>query len=188
MTADALARTLFDACDRERLHDVDALFDRGLLAQRDGRTADALVAFDAAIAQQPDHPRSAEAAPAYAAYAGSIDRTDPERATAYLRKALRVAPDGPAAPFARSELALIEGRALRQAGIVDATPFLRALALDSTNESARAELERLRSDAATSRAQVHLVGRVSIALGLILAALAASVLYRTVPRSRRQAR
>jgi tetratricopeptide (TPR) repeat protein len=180
---DAVAHALFDACDRERLRDVDALFDRGLAAEHEGRTADAVIAFDAAVAQQPDYPRRADAAPAYVAYARSVASSDPTRASAYLRKALRVAPEGAQADPARSELAVLEGRAMSDHGLTETTPFARALALDPTNVAARAELERFRVDASASRAEVHWVGRWSLGAGLVLMLAASLAMAR---RSRRQ--
>ena len=185
LPAAAVAHALFDACDRERLHDVDALFDRGLASQRDGQTADAVASFDAVIAQQPDYARRADAAPVYVAYATPLASTDRERATAYLEKAVRLDPTGRSANAARSELAVLEGQASLERGVEDVGPFVRALALDPTNDAARAALERMSATRDAARARLHAAGRWSVTSGLALAV--AAILRLTARRSRRRA-
>jgi hypothetical protein len=168
-----LAYALFDACDRERLRSVDALFDRGLAAQREGRAVDAIAAFDGALAEEPSLPRAGQAAPAYVDYAVAIARSDPSRATASLRKALRLDATGDVAGRARSELAVLEGRELRDRGVDDASPFALAVALDPKNEEAKEELARARSRGATSRAAVRRGATLAVIAGVALGLLGA---------------
>jgi tetratricopeptide (TPR) repeat protein len=176
-TAAQLAALLFEASDRERLRDVDALFDRGLVSWQDGHLADAIGSFDAVIAQMPDYPRRAEASPAYVAYAATLP---PEQAGAALLKSLRIAPAGDAANRARSALAVLEGRALEVRGVDDEALFVRALAFNPTNEDARRELEQLRAAAERRRAQLRRAALALLILGVALGMLAATRLARAL--------
>jgi hypothetical protein len=72
---------------------------------------------------------------------------------------------------------------MRDHGLTDTTPFVRALALDPSNVAARAELDRFRVDADASRAQVRRVGRWSLAAGLVLTLAASLSMARRSRRS-----
>jgi hypothetical protein len=191
--ASDLARKVFEAIDRERLRDADALFARGQDARREGLWPDAIAAFDAVIAEAPDYPRGAEAAAAYVDYAtqlvqgGAGDTAEHEgegRATAYLYKALRLEPSGADANRARSQLALLEGRALARHGVAESAPVERALALDPANEAARADLAGFRAERNARRLGTRRIAGGSVAAGLLLAVVAAAGLARTKPRRR----
>jgi tetratricopeptide (TPR) repeat protein len=184
LDADAVAHALFDACDAERLRQVEAMFERGLTAQRNGNLRDAVAAFDEAIAQQPNLSRMAEAGPAYVAYATSI-AADRDSATLYLRKALRVDPVGASANQARSVLAVLEGRDLRGRGLSDATPFTRALALDPGNGAAKAELALIRAQGDAARSAARHLAMAAIAIGVTLASIA-GLAARRIARRRNQ--
>ncbi len=152
ITAADLAKKLFDAYDRFRLHDVYALLDKGLAAQKDGRLKDAVAAFDDALARQPMLDRRAEAAPAYVAYGESLEDSDRPAALAYLRKALRLDETSAPSSHVRSDIATLEGEDLVARGIADTEPFESALSLDPSNARARADLG---SDPRTAPGQPH---------------------------------
>ncbi len=140
-----LAKRLFDAYDRYRLRDVYALVDKGLALEREGKTNDAVAAFDEALAREPLIDRRSEMAPAYARQGESLESTDPAAALARLRKALRLDGGGPLSSHVSSEIRRLEGEALLAQGIVDTGPFEQAVSLDPANQTARAELQQLRA-------------------------------------------
>jgi tetratricopeptide (TPR) repeat protein len=152
-TAAELAKKLFDAYDRFRLRDVYALMDGALAAAKDGRTKDAVTAFDEALARQPLLDRRAEAAPTYVAYAESLEDSDRPAALAYLRKALRLDEAGPQSSHVRSAIATLEGEDLVAHGVSDTEPFTTALTLDPSNARARADLDRIESQVGASRSR-----------------------------------
>lgn len=151
ITAAELAKKLFDAYDRFRLRDIYAQMDTALAAAKDGRTKDAVAAFDEALARQPLLDRRAEAVPTYVAYAESLEDSDRPTALAYLRKALRLDEAGPQSGHVRSAIATLEGEDLVARGISDTEPFTSALALDPQNARARADLDRILSQVDASR-------------------------------------
>ena len=148
-----LAKKLFGAYDRYRLRDVYALVDQGLAAKRDGKTADAVAAFDGALAQQPMLDRRAEMVPAYRSYGESLEAKDRGAALSYLRKALRLDEGGPASGQVRSEIHYLEGEDLLSHGVADTEPFEQALAFNPENVRARTALGRLRAESEASRAR-----------------------------------
>jgi tetratricopeptide (TPR) repeat protein len=168
ISAAELAKKLFDAYDRFRLHDVYALLDKGLAAQKDGHLQDAVAAFDDALARQPLLDRRAEAAPAYVTFGESLEASDRPEALAYLRKALRLDEAGPTSSHVRSDIATLEGEDLVSHGIADAEPFERALALDPGNARARADLARIEAQAVSSRAQGWRLAAAAVVLLLAL--------------------
>ncbi|MGH7297837.1 MAG: hypothetical protein ACRELB_23055, partial [Polyangiaceae bacterium] len=121
-----LAKKLFDAYDRFRLQEVYALLDRGLAKQKDDKLKEAIADFDEVLARQPMLDRRAEMAPAYVAYAESLEATDRPGALAMLRRALRLDEAGPASSHVRSEIDTLEGEDLLAHGIADTEPFEQA--------------------------------------------------------------
>ncbi len=164
-----LAKKLFDAYDRFRLHDVYALLDTGLAAQRDGHLKEAVADFDDALARQPLLDRRAEAAPAYVAYGESLQDSDRALALAYLRKALRLDEAGQASSHVRADIATLEGEELLARGIDDPEPFETALALDPASSRAKADLARLQAEAETTRGQTWRLVAAAVVLVLSLA-------------------
>jgi tetratricopeptide (TPR) repeat protein len=181
ISASDLAQKLFDAYDRFRLHDVYALIDQGLAAQKDGRVKDAVTAFDEALARQPMLDRRAEAAPTYVAYGESLQDTDRAQARAYLRKALRLDEAGPASSHVRADLATLEGEELEARGVVDTEPFETALSLDPTNSRARADLDKIHAQLTVSRTQTW---RLVVAAVVLILAIGGIVFVGTGQRSR----
>jgi tetratricopeptide (TPR) repeat protein len=172
ISAADLAKKLFDAYDRFRLHDVYALVDKGVAAQQAGQLQDAVTAFDEAFARQPMLDRRAEAVPTYVAYAESVEDTDRPRALAYLRKALRLDEIGAPSSHVRSDIATLEGEDLVARGIADTEPFETALSLDPTNMRARADLDRIRAQMQTGAAQTWRLVAAAIVLTLALIGIA----------------
>jgi tetratricopeptide (TPR) repeat protein len=168
-TAADLAKKLFDAYDRFRLRDVYALMDGALAAAKEGRTKDAVTAFDDALARQPLLDRRAEAVPTYVAYAESIEDGDRPAALAYLRKALRLDEAGAQSSHVRSAIATLEGEDLVAHGVSDTEPFTTALMLDPANARARADLDRIQAQVDASRSRGW---RMLAAAIVLLAALA----------------
>jgi cytochrome c-type biogenesis protein CcmH/NrfG len=111
--------------------------------------------------------RRGEMVAAYVAYAQSIEENDRPRATALLRKALRLDETGPRAQPIQSALMYLEGEDLLARGIADADLFRRAVALDPGNTRAAAELARL--EATTEAKQSHLTRWIAAAAVFVLA-------------------
>lgn len=144
--ADEIAKELFAAYDRLRLQEVYGLLDEGLAKEKEGKLEEAIAAFDKVLARQPMIERRGEMVPAYVAYAQSLEETDPPKALAIFRKALRLWPESSRAPQIEAEINYLEGKELLARGIADTEPFKRALALDPGHEKARAELNRLETN------------------------------------------
>jgi tetratricopeptide (TPR) repeat protein len=138
-----VAKELFLAYDRVRLQEVYGLLDDGLKKEKDGKLEEAVAAFDKVLARQPMLDRRAEMVPAYVAHAQKLQDGDPVASLALLRKAARLAPEGPRINQINAEIAYLEGKDLLARGIPDTEPFKRALALDPAHAKARAELDRL---------------------------------------------
>lgn len=141
-SAAEVAKELFAAYDRVRLQEVYGLLEDGLAKQKDGKLDEAIAAFDKVLARQPMLDRRAETVPAYLEKAEQIEETDRPGALALLRKAERLAPDGPRVTHVNAEIAYLEGEDLVARGIPDRAPFERAIALDPAHVKARAELDR----------------------------------------------
>lgn len=169
MAAADLAKKLFDAYDRFRLQEVYALLDKGLAAQQAGKLDEAVHAFDEVLARQPMLDRRAEMAPAYVAWAETLEANDRPAALATLRKALRLDEAGPQSSHVRAEILALEGEDLVSRGIADTEPFEQALALDPQNARARAALDRLHAEADASKARGW---RLLAAAAVLVAALA----------------
>ncbi len=165
------ARALFGADDEIRLQDTNQLVDAGFQSARDGDLKSATLAFDKALARQPDLERAPDLAPVYVMYALAIEDTDRESAQSYLRKAVALAPEGPRAAQAESELSFLEGEQLRDRGVVDESLFRRALQLDPTHARARSVLEQLESAATERHARIRRASALGGALALVLASL-----------------
>jgi hypothetical protein len=171
--ASEVSKELFAAYDRLRLQEVYSLLEDGLEKQKNGKIDEAVVAFDKVLARQPMLDRRGEMVPAYLAQAQKLEGDDPVAALALLRKAARLAPDGPRISQVNAEIAYLEGKDLVARGIPEAEPFKRALALDPTHPKARAELDRLESttEDRTSRTRAALAaggGLLLAVIGLLL--------------------
>jgi hypothetical protein len=173
-TAAEVAKELFAAYDRVRLQEVYGLLEDGLAKEKDGKLDEAVAAFDKVLARQPMLDRRAETVPAYFAKAQQIEATDLVSAIALLRKAERLAPEGPRASQVKAEIAYLEGEDLVARGVPDAEPFKRALALEPTHAKARAELERL---SATSDDRQTRTRNIAAAAGCLLLAVIALLLF-----------
>lgn len=147
-SAAEVAKELFAAYDRFRLQEVYGLLEEGLAKEKEGKIDEAVAAFDKVLARQPLLDRRGEMVAAYFAHAQKVEESDPIAALATLRKALRLAPEGPRASQINAEISYLEGKDLLARGITDVEPFKRALALDPTHVKARAELERLEATVA----------------------------------------
>jgi tetratricopeptide (TPR) repeat protein len=172
LTAAELAKKTFEAYDRFRLQEVYALLDKGLTAHRDGRLEEAVKLFDEVLARQPMLDRRAEMAPAYIAWAQSLEATDRSTALAYLRKALRLDESSPDASHVRSEILVLEGEDLLAHGVADTEPFEQALAMDPQNARARSTLDRLHAETDASRARGWRLAAAAVVLVAALAGIA----------------
>ena len=112
------------------LQEVYGLLEDGLKKEKEGKLDEAVAAFDKVLARQPMLDRRAEMVPAYVAQAQKLEDDDPVAALALLRKAARLAPDGPRISQVKAEIAYLEGKDLVARGIPDTEPFKRALALE----------------------------------------------------------
>jgi len=177
--AERIARALFDALDKQRFADLDALVDDGLAKAEAGDVAGAVASYDKALARQPFLARRGIMAPAYVKYAQSIEATDTAGAEAAYRKALDLDPTGPHVPQVRAELAAMEGEALVARGIEDRAPFERALSFDPANAKARAALDRMDADA---RAREDRARKWTWSAAAAAAFIALLVLFARIPR------
>lgn len=174
-----LDKAYFQLRDDLRLKDTVALFDKGLaLAKTDlpGGVAD----LDSALAREPMLERRAEAAPIYMQVATSLETADAANARAYDLKVLRIAPAGaPELARAKSELAFFDAEDLKAKGIVDRDAYANAVALDPSNEPAKAALARIDADRAESDAKTHKTfAAIAAALAVIAALVIGYVTYR----------
>jgi hypothetical protein len=112
--------------------------------------------------------------PAYLAHAQKLERDEPVAALAVLRKAARLAPEGPRISQVKAEIAYLEGKDLVARGIPDTEPFKRALAFDPTHAKARAELDRLES---TTEDRASRTRAVAAAAGFFLLTVIGLVLF-----------
>ena len=169
--AKRLATELFGAYDRARLEDVYALLGSGLKKQREGKIADAVQDFDKVLARQPMLDRRAEMASGYVLYAQSVEDQDRTAALAAYRKAARLDPEGARKGQIEGSIAYLEGEDLLSRGIVDTTPFERAIAADPANAKAQAELDRLRAGANDRQERLRRWSAIGIVLALGTAAV-----------------
>ena len=173
-SAAEVAKELFAAYDRVRLQEVYGLLEDGLAKQKDGKLDEAIASFDKVLARQPMLDRRAETVPAYVEKAGQIEQSDPVAALALLRKAERLAPEGPRVAQVKAEIAYLEGEDLVARGIPDSEPFKRALVLDPTHTKARAELERLSATTADRQSRTR---NIVAAAGCLLLGVIALLLF-----------
>ncbi len=170
------ARELFRLHDRARLTQVYALLRSGSAALEGGHYAEATKAFDQVLARAPLIEGRSDMAPAYLGHAEILmaEGQRPE-ALAALRKALRLAPDGPDKPKIESRLALLEGQALMERGTPDRFILRRAVELDPDNVEARELLASLDETADTRQTKSKrtlaaiVVGLIGLAAILLLA-------------------
>lgn len=179
-----VSRELFAAYDRLRLQEVYGLLDQGLADEKQGKLDEAVAAFDRVLARTPMLDRRSEMVSAYVAYAQAHEDADPAGAMSTLRKALRLAPEGPRAAQINADLAYLEGVQLLARGIKDPETFKRALALDPGHAKARVELDRLETVHAEREDRTRLFGMagaffLALILGLVL------LTGRRAPRSAR---
>jgi len=172
--ASEVAKELFAAYDRVRLQEVYGLLEDGLKKEKDGKVDEAVAAFDKVLARQPLLDRRAEMVPAYLAQAEKLEESDAPAALAMLRKAARIAPDGPRITQVKAEIAYLEGKDLVARGIPDTEPFKRALALDPTHVKARAELGRLEASVDERQGRTRTV---AAAAGVLLVAVIGILLF-----------
>jgi tetratricopeptide (TPR) repeat protein len=166
-----LAKKLFDAYDRYRLHDVYALLDKGLGEAQAGQLADAVRDLDEVLARQPMLDRRSEAAPVYAMWGESLEESDRPVALAALRRSLRLDEAGPASSHVRAEILALEGEDLVSRGILDTEPFEQALALDPDNARARAALDRIHAQDAAGHTRTWPLLAAAVVLVLAIAAI-----------------
>jgi tetratricopeptide (TPR) repeat protein len=169
-----VAKELFAAYDRVRLQEVYGLLEEGLKKEKDGKLDEAVLAFDKVLARQPLLDRRVEMVPAYLGQASTLEESDPPAALAMLRKAARIAPEGPRITQIKAEIAYLEGKDLVARGIPDTEPFKRALALDPTHAKARAELTRLEASVDERQGRTRTV---AAAAGVLLVAVIGILLF-----------
>lgn len=180
--ASEVAKELFAAYDRFRLQEVYGLLEDGLKKDKEGKPEEAIAAFDKVLARQPMLDRRGEMVPAYLAQAQKIEESDSAASLAFLRKAARLAPEGPRITQINAEIAYLEGKDLLARGINDAEPFKRALTLDPTHAKARAELDRLEEVSVDRQSRTKQVGAAG---GVLLLAVIGILLFGGARRGRR---
>ncbi len=181
-----IARELFRLHDRARLAEVYNLLAEGKKALEGGRYEDATKAFDQVLARAPLIEERDQMARAYLGQADTLiaEKKRPE-ALASLRKALRLAPDGPDKPKIESRLASLEGQALMDQGTPDRFILRRAIELDPDNEEAKKLLASLddKADKRQSRSKRTVT---AVVVGLIgLSAILVIAFWRRPKRKRK---
>jgi hypothetical protein len=178
-----LAQELFAAFDRQRLAEVYRALDTGLDESARGNLDAARAAFDQVLAHDPLFERGALMAPVYLAWGEQHADQDAPAAGLALRRAERLAAEGPIHDRALSLRYTLDARSLLERGIVDEVLVQRARELDPNNSRAaalEAELTRqARGDRTTFR-------RYLAALVIVVLALTAMVVMAL--RQRHQAR
>jgi tetratricopeptide (TPR) repeat protein len=134
---DLLARQIFAIYDRARLAAFDKLVHDGMAAKAAGNHAEAVVAFDRILAEDPLFDDRKAMAPSYAAVASALPAEDGEQKLALYRKALRLDPDAPDAKKLESQIALTEAKLLIHDHRPDRFLLERAMELDPSNQEAK---------------------------------------------------
>ncbi|MBW2454729.1 MAG: hypothetical protein JRI68_09465 [Deltaproteobacteria bacterium] len=181
------ARELFRLHDRARLAEVYELLAAGQKSLQGGRYEEAAQAFDQVLARAPLIEGRDQMARAYLGQADILiaEKRRPE-ALAALRKALRLAPDGPDKPKVESRLAFLEGQALVERGTPDRFILRRAIELDPDNEEAKKLLASLddKADKRQSRSKRTVA---AVVVGLIgLSAILVLAFWRRPKRDRKR--
>jgi hypothetical protein len=177
-TSEKLSQELFVAFDRVRFAELYGILDQGLAAYRAGQLEAMASAFDQVLARAPAFERRAEMVPGWLAYAKSLEESYRARAMEVLRKALRVASDGPSAPAVASQLLYLETLGLAEHGVIDEGGYRRALELDPNNADARVALQEV-VDARRARSRVAMLyGTVGAGAAVLLVAAMVFLLRR----------
>jgi len=180
-----IAHAIFDAYDKQRTAEVDALVDDGIAKSAADDDAAAVADFDKALARMPFHPRRALMAPAYARRGEALESSDRAAARAALQKSLELDPAGIRAGEARAELAVMDGQDLEARGIEDRAPYERALAFDPGNVAARAALDRIDARARDRQSRARKWTWAALCAAAFVVVL---VLFARIPRRRRRER
>jgi len=177
------ARELFAVYDRARLQEVYTTMEEGLKQAAAGKTEDAVKLFDRVLARAPMFERRAEMVPTYLAQAKKLRSEDRVAATAALRRALTIAPDGEHADAVKSEIALLEAKDLADHGVLDVALLDRAIKLDPSNEEARAMRDSAKLEVQVRESSWR---RYVAAVAIGILALVAMVFVALVPRRPRR--
>ncbi|MCA9536464.1 MAG: hypothetical protein KC593_22430, partial [Myxococcales bacterium] len=138
---------LFDALDARRLAPANELLDEGLAAAESQSWADMHDRYERALRREPLLPRRSEMGPGYAGEALALldgleagDEEGLRRALGLLRRAVRLAPEHPAAAEWRATVAFHEAERSRRAGVLDEGAYQEVLAVQPGHTAARAVL------------------------------------------------
>lgn len=142
---DRCARELFREMDQNRLHDVLLAYQAGLAAQQRGDLDQMREQFDVVLTRAPGFEETAPLAQGYFDYAKSKLDAQAQDAAQALRRAERLAGEGPLKSQIQSLLMTLQGEQLLQHGVADQILFRRALELDGNNSRARELLQRVTS-------------------------------------------
>lgn len=140
---DRCARELFREMDQNRLHDVLLAYQAGLAAQQRGDLEQMREQFDVVLTRAPGFEEAAALAQGYFDYANSKLDSNAQDAAQALRRAERLANEGPLKLQIQSLLMTLQGEQLLQRGVADQILFRRALELDGSNSRARDLLQRV---------------------------------------------
>jgi hypothetical protein len=170
-TWERTARELFAEFDRLRSAQVTKLFEEGQAARARGDLDAMRRSFDKLLAHDPHFDENVQLAAGYLAFAKAQLDKSPAEALLALRRAERLDPQLKSALSLRLTL---EGEALEERGIADATLVERALEADPQNARARANLLRFergepkRSEKARLVAAGSILGVAGLAIAFIL--------------------
>lgn len=173
-SSEEIARELFAAYDRVRLEEANQVLEQGLAAAKEGKLADAVAAFDRALAMQPLLDRRHEMIAVYVDFAKPLLESDPDKALDVYKRAIRLNPDAERKAKLAAMISYLEGKQQQRQGLADTEPFRRAVELDPSLQEAKSELERL-TDAKESRRD--LLRRWAAGGALLLVAIAGILLF-----------
>lgn len=134
---ETLAKQIFGIYDRARLAAFAKLVSDGMAAQKEGKHADAVVAFDRILAEDPLFEGRASMAPSFLKTALALPPEKDEERLAMLRKAQRLDPGGADDKKIESLIALTEAKLLIHDRRPDRFLLERAVELDPTNQEAK---------------------------------------------------
>ncbi|PIE05835.1 MAG: hypothetical protein CSA75_02675 [Sorangium cellulosum] len=176
------ARELFSVYDRARLQEVYATMDAGLKQAEAGNTAEAVKLFDRVLARAPMFERRNEMVASYLAYAKKVRDEDRIAASASLRRALAIAPEGERSDAVRSEIALLEAKHLAERGVLDVSLLDQAIKLNPSNQEAKKMREAAKHEVQVRESTWRRYAA-AVAIGVI--AMAAMVFVALVPRRKK---
>src|SRR5690606_38628888 len=126
------ARELFTEFDRLRLEKVYKIYAEAKKKKQEGQLSEMSALYDRILTLSPNFDSADEMVDGYQEYAESISSSDPHAALLSLRRAARIAKNETVRNQIEAQRLLLEGKLLRDQGIIDSALLKRAAELDSS--------------------------------------------------------